>query len=753
MESQRKIGLVGATGVGVGAIVGGGIFVLAGVAFASAGPGAILAFALNGVIAFITALSFAEMSTSFPESGGAYTFAKKVLSVRAAFAVGWVLWFAYIVAAVLYALGFAEFLAAILLELAPAAGLGQPNMLLSRNTVLLFAIAAVGVYTWQLVRSSEGGRDYATAGKLVVFAILVVGGGWAVVTAPDGAVAAGIGTWLPNGNLGLLSAMGFTFIALQGFDLIAAIGGEVKQPRVVIPRAMFLSLGAALAIYIPLLFVTATVGHDPSVSISQMAERHPETLMPDSVRTYLGTPGYWLVMVAAVLSTLSALAANLLAASRVALSMARDRTLPGSLARLSARRQTPAVAVFASSLTLLAILFMLPDLATAGAAASLIFLLTFTLVHVMAYLARTRGGGEADYFRTPWFPLVPVTGMLTCVALAVFQAFEVPRAGEIIGLWLGLGGLLYYAVFSSGAEAADAYFEGADPGLAKLRGRTPLVLVPVSNPATAASMVRIATALAPPSFGRVMLLSVLRRDAAMEAAVDPNASMVGKQISRGLAASFQEGQEPETLITVADRPWPEITRVAKEHECASVLLGLPHLDERDDGGPLAADLERLLIEIGRDVVIVRSPEEFQLSEVKRILVPMRKKIEHDALRTRFLGSLFRTAPRDVEFMRVLPSTTSEDEQRRIETELLRLAREETSRERGTAKVVVSDDVIGAIVEAAEQTDLLLLGLSRHQGRRLFRETALRIAARTQTPTILVSHQGSVGLVEGLRNAR
>ena len=741
MESQRKIGLVGATGVGVGAIVGGGIFVLAGVAFASAGPGAILAFALNGVIALLTALSFAEMSTSFPESGGAYTFAKKVLSVRAAFAVGWVLWFAYIVAAVLYALGFAEFFAAILIELAPSVGLGQSNLLLSRNTVLLFALAAVGLYTWQLVRSSGGGRDYATAGKLVVFIILVVGGLWAVATAPAGSVVAGATPWLPNGTLGLLSAMGFTFIALQGFDLIAAIGGEVKRPRVVIPSAMFLSLAAALAIYIPLLFVTATVGHDPSMSISEMATKHPETLMPDSVRIYLGAPGYWLVMVAAVLSTLSALAANLLAASRVALSMARDRTLPAFLAQLSVRRQTPAMAVCVSALTLVAILLMLPDLATAGAAASLIFLLTFTLVHVTAYLARKRGGGEEDHFRTPWFPLVPAAGALTCAALAVFQGFEVPRAGEIIGLWLGLGGVLYYAVFSPRAEAADAYVEGADPGLARLRGRSPLVLVPVSNPATAASMVRIAAALAPPKYGRVMLLSVLQRDAAIEAAVDPNATMVGKQISRGLAASFQEGQEPETLITVADRPWPEITRVAKEHECASVLLGLPRLDERDDGGPLAEDLELLLARIGRDVVIVRAPQEFQPGNVKRILVAMGDKLEHDALRTRLLGSLFRTAARGVEFMRVLPEGTPQDEQRGVEAELLRLAREETPGESGTAKVVVGDDVIDTVVQAADETDLLILGLSRHRGRRLFRETALRIAARTQTPTILVSHQG------------
>ncbi|MEO6872349.1 MAG: amino acid permease, partial [Chthoniobacterales bacterium] len=77
---------------------------LAGAAFSATGPSAVLAFALNGIIALLTALSFSEMAAAFPESGGTYTFAKKVLNVRIAFAVGWVVWFASLIAAVLYAL-------------------------------------------------------------------------------------------------------------------------------------------------------------------------------------------------------------------------------------------------------------------------------------------------------------------------------------------------------------------------------------------------------------------------------------------------------------------------------------------------------------------------------------------------------------------------------------------------------------------------------------------------------------------------
>ncbi len=122
-ESNRSIGLLGATSIGVGAIVGGGVLALAGVAFVATGPSALVAFALNGLIALLTAMSFAELSSRFPQSGGTYTFAKKVLSVEAAFGVGWVVWFASISAGALYALGFGSFVAFALESWRPDAGL------------------------------------------------------------------------------------------------------------------------------------------------------------------------------------------------------------------------------------------------------------------------------------------------------------------------------------------------------------------------------------------------------------------------------------------------------------------------------------------------------------------------------------------------------------------------------------------------------------------------------------------------------
>ena len=99
---ERHLGRFGATALGVGAIVGGGILALAGVAFATAGTAAIVAFALNGGIAFFTAVSFVRLASRYPESGGTYAYAKRVVSIEVAFIVGWVVWFASIVAGVLY---------------------------------------------------------------------------------------------------------------------------------------------------------------------------------------------------------------------------------------------------------------------------------------------------------------------------------------------------------------------------------------------------------------------------------------------------------------------------------------------------------------------------------------------------------------------------------------------------------------------------------------------------------------------------
>ena len=731
------MGLLATTGVGVGAIVGGGVLALAGVAFATTGPSAIIAFALNGVIAMLTALSFAALASRFPESGGTYTYARKVLTVEAAFAVGWVVWFASVVAAVLYALGFAVFLVPVLDQVILAAGGTPPEWLDARFAMLVYALAAVAFYTWKLMRSNAGGGQLETVGKVIMFAIVIAGGFWVLLVHPPGVeeLTARFRPFMAHGGQGLVQAMGYTFVALQGFDLIAAVGGEVKRPERNIPRAMILSLTAALVIYIPLLFLIVAVG-TPGQTVSDAAAADPEILIAVAARNFLGPTGYWLVVVAGLLSMLSALQANLLAASRFARTMAGDRTLPRRFDRLSPGTGTPIPAIQLTAATVAIVLVAVPNVAAAGAMASLIFLTSFALAHGIAYLARKRAV-TASPFQIPAFPLVPVVGGVSCIALALFQSVAVPSAGAMAALWLGIGAVLYMTQLAPGASVVDASAEGLDPQLLRLRGRSPLVLVPIANPASAETLVTMANALAPHSVARVLLLSVVHLPEAWQGGELPRQlvdaqSILGGAFSTALATDLR----PEALITVSDDPWGEIARVAGRYRCDSLLLGVGHLGESLMTGPL----EELMSRVEGDVVILRAPSNWNVDQVRKILVPSGGRRDQSPVRARLIGNLCRTAPREVTYLRGMPTATDAATERRARRDLRKLARDEAPGD-STVEVVLSDQVVGEVVGRASDCDLLVLGLQR-LGRRhkIFGGRVLEIAEHTTCPLLMISRR-------------
>jgi len=494
---------------------------------------------------------------------------------------------------------------------------------------------------------------------------------------------------------------------------------------------MFLSLGCALAIYLPLLFVVSTAGVPPGDSIGAMSDRAPETVMADAVRNYLGVTGFWLVMAAAVLSTLSALQANLLAASRVASTMARDRTLPALLGRLHPGRGTPVFALAFSVLALVTILLVVPDLAAAGAAASLIFLILFALGHWASYLARRRRPLlTLDTFRTPLFPLVPVVGGGACLALAVFQAVAVPAAGAITLVWFGLGALLYMSLFSARASAVDAWSEAGNPELVQLRGQAPVVLVPVANPRNAANLVSIASALAPPRIGHVLLMNVVRTGGEEEHG-DP-VSSAQEVLGEALRAAMAAGHSPRALLSVSPSPWDEIGRVAREYRCHGVLLGQARLDERG-----VAALEKLMAQVEGHVSFLFAEPSWSLARCRRILVPIGGRSGHYALRARLLGSLCRDGEREVVWLRVMSGHATDAELRSAGRALRELAADATP-DSGIAIVERSDQPLETILARAEAADLVILGLHGVNGQRRFGRAVPELVRRASCASLVIS---------------
>lgn len=730
-QRQRHLGLFDATGIGVGAIVGGGILALAGTALVATGPGAWLAFALNGIIAIITALSFAELSTAFPQSGGTYLFAKRVLSVGAAFSVGWVVWFASIVAAALYAIGFAAFLLDGLAALWSAA----PGWLTGSPAIMGLAMVSTLACAWLLCRSSGAGSNWINVLKVLVFAVLILGGLWAWRRGEPAAVER-LSPMLSHGLRGLVQAMGYTFIALQGFDLIAAAAGEIREPRRVIPKAMLLSLGISLVLYLPLMVVICVAGVPEGDTIKGWVSQNPDTVVARAASVFLGRLGFWLVIVVGVLSMLSALVANIFAASRIAQAMAQDRTLPPMLERVSSRRGTPRAAIWSTGGLVCLVLILVGDVGRAGAAASLIFLVTFALANVICILARRRKPTHQG-FRIPAWPILPGMGLVACGALAMFQGIVVPAAGLITGAWLVAGFFCYLWLFGRRARVYDAASESTDPDLLELRGRSPLVLVPIANPANAATMALLAACITPPRVGRVLLLNVTRLPSSDED--DDDLTTTANVLRQSMSAAIRERIRVEGLATVSADPWTEINRVARTHRCASVLLGMASLT--DDA--VRRRLEDLASRLPGNVIIFRAPSGWRPREVRRVLVPIGGRVVHNALRARLLNGLHRRVDAEltVQYLLVLPTSTTEEERLRAERLWSRLVTDETSAQ-SEVHVVLNDDVASAILDVAKEEDLVVLGLNKPDPRRrVFGSLTTRLVQETTGAVMVIGQRG------------
>jgi basic amino acid/polyamine antiporter, APA family len=515
---------------------------------------------------------------------------------------------------------------------------------------------------------------------------------------------------------------------------VAATVGDVRNPARTLPRAMLAAIAVATALYALLFLTLVTVGVAEGEGLLGFAARHGATAVSEAARVFLGAPGYWLVTLTALLATVTALQANLFAASRIARAMGRDRTLPPALAELGPGA-VPRRAVAVSALGVAALVVALPNVATAGAAAGLIYLVIFALAHVKALLARLRAG--AGPFRTPGFALIAPLGGAAALALALSIAVAVPTAGVMVVGWLALGAGIYLWLLARQAATLDAEHEGAHPDLVQLRGRRPLVLVPIANPASAEALVTVATALAPPRIGRVTLLTVVPHGGVAGRTVAPLVANAQEVLRESLEAAIDAGLYPEALTTIAADPWTEIGRVARAHDCEILLLGLARLD---DVGTLAR-LDALMASVRSDVVILRAPEGWHLERVRRVVVPFGGRGDQERLRARLLGSLARLSAPEVEFLRVVPASTTDASLRRFERSLVGAL---AGRELGRASSVClrDDDPVGAVVERARGADLLIVGLPKRdaEGAALGRVVRRLAEAVPRSTAILMIHR-------------
>jgi len=499
----RSLSLSQAIMIGVASMIGGAIFVLVGPGISAAGPALIIAFLLNGVITLFTALTYAELGSALPATGGGYKWVREGLPRPNSYLSGWMAWFAHTIAGSLYAVAFGTFLGHLLASAEIIdSSLGLP-------LEKIFAAIAIIIFTFINIRgSSHTGKvgSAITFSQLIIIGILIIAA-LAAMTLTNPNWPANFRDFFPNGTTGLILAMGLTFIAFEGYEIIAQAGDEIKKPKKNIPKAILISLGIVVSVYV--LFAFVFIGGLNPLQVEQPAWEFigsfGELGIIEAAEYYLPF-GALIVLAGGFVSTLAALNATTFAASRVSFAMGRNHDLPPMFNKLHKKYRTPYVSTICSGIVMM-ILAMSFDLTMIALAASVMFLFLFVQVNAACItIRRLAKEKKLVYgFKTPFFPLIPVIGFASAAILSVYLLFSHPMSWVIAVVWI-LAGFLIYRLYTSKKEKeyhAPLVFNQAPEERKEYR-----ILV-VFSKRTATRLTKLAAAIADQKNGEISFLNVI----------------------------------------------------------------------------------------------------------------------------------------------------------------------------------------------------------------------------------------------------
>lgn len=409
VKRSDGLSMFAAIAFAVGTMVGAGVFVLSGVVINVAGPAAILSYLFCGIIVTFSALSYSSLASIFPEDGGGYLFAKKMIGDYPGFIAGWAMYISLLIATSFVLLGFGIYL----------------NLLLGINLdPRLGALGAIVLLTVLNLRGiSEAGKlEVAMVVAKVSILILFIIGGVIQIQRTS------FEPFLSQGTGGVFKGMTMVFFAYMGFQVISMMGGEIKESSKTVPKATLASIGIVAVIYIGVII---------AVLSANLPAYNSESVF-DAAVVLLGTHGGFFVALAATISTLSAANANIIGASRVTLEMASEKQIPGRFTRLRNNQPVDSILLGAGITALLIIMGSLDSIVNLTNVA---MLSTMILVNLSAYMLikkERKVPPEKNYFKLPMGTLFPILGMVTCIAMIV----NLP----ITSIALGIGALLIGSV-------------------------------------------------------------------------------------------------------------------------------------------------------------------------------------------------------------------------------------------------------------------------------------------------------------------
>ncbi len=726
-ELAKDLGLVSAMTIGIGTMIGAGIFVLPGVAAQEAGPVVVVSFLIGGLIAMVNALSVSELGTAMPKAGGGYYYVNRALGPMFGSVAGLGDWLGLAFASAFYSIGFGQYLVTLVgdttfalplfgtIALIPSFDFGFFTITQIQIGALIAGVVFVGV-------NYIGAKETGGIQTVIVTILLLILGAFAIAgwfSFDYGTVVAD-GGWAPTpeGYGAILPATALVFVSFLGYAKIATVAEEMKNPGRNLPIAIIGSVAIVTVIYGILVTIMLGVVPWSELDLNAPVAQAAEVAFPAEL---LGIGGVaaaaaTIMTLGALLATASSANASILSSARINFAMGRDKIVTNWLNEIHPRFSTPYRSILLTGGMIVFFIILLgQDLAILAQAASVLHLIVYALMNAALIVFREADVPEYDPdFTVPLYPITPIAGIILSLGLIGFMSpIEIGLSAAFV-----VGAVLWYFLYARGETTHQGYLgqyvldradEMPEPAVTAAESVQPektdyRVMVPLANPRTESELIELASIMAKANDGVVEAVHIVTvPDQTPLYAGAEHVERIDAESQRLLDSARESaetfGVDVETRTVISHQSFEEIFDAAATGSANLVVMGWAN-QPFWSSGTVSRGLDELTRELPCDFLVLKD----RGFDPKHVLVPTAGGSDSD-LSAEVARILRDGRGAEVELLYVVDG----EEKRAAGTEFLGRWAQEHDLGNATLTVDVEGDVEGAIGRHSRDSTMVIVG--------------------------------------------